>query len=205
MKSKVIFPTSLMEQDFWKQEYPYSKVKIVTELFFFTSESNIVTSSDYLEKKWGLPLANILSLFEHEYLKKYFQIKENSPGLYEIKRKGKTIASKEEEEDLTEALEIAKAIIVVFNEQFKTRYKEKHADGIVKNVLHWMAYYSKNEMIEAVKRARMDEFWCDKMTPTLLFRKRNPKGEDVDYMGNLLNRKRKLKQTTAIGRLVEMS
>ncbi len=205
MKSRVTLPTTIIEQDFWKEE-AHSKCKILLELFIYTTDSNISVPMSYLEKKYGLSEKAIIEFFNHPFLKKHFTIsKEDLMGLHEIKRKGKSVVTPQEEEDLTKAIELGKLIINKFNEEFGTNYKDKHAEGIAKNVLYWMDFYSEKEMLESISRARRDAFWCDKMTPILLCRRRNPKGEDVDYMGNLLNKKRRLQQETAIGRAVELS
>jgi hypothetical protein len=43
------------------------------------------------------------------------------------------------------------------------------------------------EIKTAILCSTKHSFWYDKMTPVVLFRQRNPNGDPVDYIGQLLN------------------
>ena len=58
---------------------------------------------------------------------------------------------------------------------------------IVKNFKYWREIYSQGEMEIAIELAKMDSFFKDKLTPTLLLRTRNKNGE-CDYIGDLLDK-----------------
>ena len=60
--------------------------------------------------------------------------------------------------------------------------------GFEKNYAYWVEFYSKEDMMKAISNARKDSFWKDKMTLTILFRRKNKNGEDVDYIGDLSSR-----------------
>lgn len=58
------------------------------------------------------------------------------------------------------------------------------------NLDFWLGEYDPNEIAKAIKNIPHDEFWNDKMTLTILFRKKGPHGEPVDYISNLLSVKK---------------
>lgn len=72
-----------------------------------------------------------------------------------------------------------------WNSTYKTSYKS--VDPLVNNFGHWYRSYSLVEICQAITNIQYDHFWKDKMTPTMLLRKKNPRGEDVDYIGTFLN------------------
>ncbi len=79
-----------------------------------------------------------------------------------------------------------------FNNIFKSKYSNTTA--IQNNYEFWRKKYEFNEIIQAINQIPKNKFWCDKMTPTTLFRRRNPNGEDVDYISTLLNVRERSKQ-----------
>jgi len=77
-------------------------------------------------------------------------------------------------------------IINKFNNINNTKYKSlEFADNLEK----WLTVYSMEEIEAAIEKIPKDPYWKDKMTPTILFRQKNPQGEKVDYIGHLLNLK----------------
>jgi len=76
---------------------------------------------------------------------------------------------------------VNKAFSVYLNRQFKG------VDSFRDNLAHWLETYEPKEIEEAVRNAKSDKFWRDRLTPTVLFRRKNPQGEPVDYIGQLLN------------------
>jgi hypothetical protein len=73
----------------------------------------------------------------------------------------------------------------VFNRNFKNTSSFKG------NLEHWLKTYSIDEICIAIERIQLDEYWGDKtLDPTWLLRKSNGK-EQVDYIGRMLNLKKK--------------
>lgn len=60
-----------------------------------------------------------------------------------------------------------------------------------KAVEYWLDFYSLEEILQAIRNIPANDFWKDKMTPVLLFRRRNPRGDAVDWIGQLLNKEKK--------------
>jgi hypothetical protein len=55
------------------------------------------------------------------------------------------------------------------------------------NIKYWLTIYSIEEIKRAIDFISVNDFWADKMDLTILFRKKNPKGEETDHIGKLLN------------------
>jgi phage replication O-like protein O len=77
------------------------------------------------------------------------------------------------------------SVLEFWNTTYRTAYKS--AEPLLKNAEYWFGTYSLEEVQAAIGNIQHDTFWKDKMTPTMLFRRRNPRGEDVDYIGTFLN------------------
>lgn len=84
--------------------------------------------------------------------------------------------------------EVNKRFLIEFNALYCTKLKS--TAGWEKNVKYWLTIYTEDEILEAIRRIKDDPFWKDKMDLTTLFRRRNPQGEDVDYIGKMLNNKK---------------
>lgn len=65
--------------------------------------------------------------------------------------------------------------------------KTKSTEGFERNYIEWRKVYSVDEIKKAIENARKDSFWRDKLTLTILFRRKNPNREDVDYIDKFLN------------------
>jgi hypothetical protein len=89
---------------------------------------------------------------------------------------------------LASHIEVNRRFLDEYNMLYSTKLKS--SAGWEKNAQYWLTIYSEDEIIEAIRRIKDDPFWKDKMDLTILFRKKNPQGEDVDYIGRLLNNKR---------------
>ena len=83
--------------------------------------------------------------------------------------------------------QVAEKIIVAFNINLKRNFKL--SKGIIPNIEYWLDVYTPREVELAIRNIKKDDFWLDKMTPTILFRRKNPQGEPVDYISQLLNSK----------------
>jgi hypothetical protein len=58
------------------------------------------------------------------------------------------------------------------------------------NLEYWLETHEANDIAKAIVNIKHDEFWKDKMTLTVLLRKRNQQGEPVDYISQLLSVKK---------------
>lgn len=77
-------------------------------------------------------------------------------------------------------------LVGVYNEVFNGNTSS--TEGFLENYLFWRTKHDHQKIIAAIRNAINDQFWRDKLTLTKLFRKRNPRGEKVDYIEDLANR-----------------
>ena len=84
-----------------------------------------------------------------------------------------------------EKKEELKEVVQHWNFYHGTKYRS--IDSLLNNYLYWRKFYSVEEIKKAVEKIKEDEYWRDKMTPVILLRQKNPRGEPVDYIGQLLN------------------
>jgi len=96
--------------------------------------------------------------------------------------------NKEEIKRYTEANLSLEDVAEKINEAFNVYLgrKFKGIDSFKNNLEYWLGTYQPKEIEEAIKNIKYDKFWRDKMTPTILFRRKNPQGEPVDYISQLL-------------------
>lgn len=78
-----------------------------------------------------------------------------------------------------------KQVLEKFNLVFETKYT--NTDSIEKNLEEWLKVYSLDLILESIEKARHHGYWGDKLTPTMLFRQKDAKGEAVDRIGEFLN------------------
>ena len=113
----------------------------------------------------------------------------------------KKISSKKEEKTYTEdkltLKVVAEKIVLIFNETLKRKFGMP--EGVMNNLAYWLDTYTPQEIEQAIYQIPYS-YWKDKITPTILFRKKNPSGEPVDYIGQLLNNKEKSVDKNARGR-----
>lgn len=86
--------------------------------------------------------------------------------------------------------QVAEGIVKAFNINLKRNFKL--SKGIIPNIEYWLDVYTPKEIERAIRNIQLDDFWNGKMTPTILFRRKNPQGEPVDYISQLLNLKEDL-------------
>jgi hypothetical protein len=84
--------------------------------------------------------------------------------------------------------EIAKRLLNLFNEVNKTKYS--NIKVFISNLEKTLEIYTPLDIAKAIEHIPLG-FWKDKMKPEILFRQKNPQGEPVDYIGQLLNSKQK--------------
>lgn len=63
----------------------------------------------------------------------------------------------------------------------------KSVRGFAKNLAYWLEIYSVEEIEQAIENSAFDDFWKGITDILVLFRRKNPRGEDVDNIGKLLN------------------
>jgi len=85
--------------------------------------------------------------------------------------------------------QVSAIIIQAFNLHLGTNFK--NSDSFRNNLEYWLNTYEPKEIEQAIKNVKYDSFWKDKMTPVVLFRRKNPQGEPVDYISQLLLVKQK--------------
>lgn len=80
-----------------------------------------------------------------------------------------------------------KMLVEIFNQVTNSRVTA--IEPIVKNYEYWRKIYDPATIEEAIRKIPTNDFWKNKMTLTTLFRRKNPQGEDVDYISSLNNAK----------------
>lgn len=78
------------------------------------------------------------------------------------------------------------AIVTFFNRTFKKSVSSTKA--FEKNYATWREIHPLEKIKKAISNGYNDSFWKDKLTLAVLFRQKNPRGEDVDYIEDLSNR-----------------
>jgi len=84
--------------------------------------------------------------------------------------------------------QVATTILEIFNQEMSTNFKS--VKPFLSGIEFWLETYAPDEIEKAIKQLPYNGFWKDKMTPTILFRRKNPRGESVDYIGELINSRR---------------
>lgn len=72
-----------------------------------------------------------------------------------------------------------------WNKQFGTNFS--NYKNLSKNLQHWLTIYSPLEICTAAVKMKQDKFWKPIITPQKLLRRKTPKGEDCDHIGEFLN------------------
>jgi hypothetical protein len=66
----------------------------------------------------------------------------------------------------------------------------KATESLHVNFSYWAGVYTQEEMLQAVENITLDEYWDKIMTPEMFLRRKNPRGEAVDYIGKFYNLKK---------------
>jgi len=98
-------------------------------------------------------------------------------------KEDKEVSLKLKEESTNHALKV----LGWFNQAMGTNFKSIH--GFESNLEFWSKVYSDEDIQKALLVIRAGKWWAKDPSPTLLFRRKTPKGEPVDYIGELLNLK----------------
>ena len=80
--------------------------------------------------------------------------------------------------------QVAEKINQAFNIYLGRKFKG--IDSFKNNLEYWLEIYEPKEIARAIENSKYDSFFKDKLTPVLLFRRKNPRGENVDYISQLL-------------------
>lgn len=92
------------------------------------------------------------------------------------------ISPKKEKKPIEDINHHAKQILAIWNKKFGTDLTSTH--GFEKNLAYWLDEYDMEKIEKAIGNISQDEYWL--IHPQTLFRKGNPRFEDVDYIGLLL-------------------
>lgn len=82
-----------------------------------------------------------------------------------------------------EIAQVALNIIHRYNEVWGKSLKDVSAEVLHTNLKHWLTRYTEQQILDALANSAKDSFWGNKMTPEILLRRKNPRGEDVDRIG----------------------
>lgn len=115
---------------------------------------------------------------------------EVQPPLFEgIGLEAQVMDKEEEFEKLQKAeRERVKSLMVeTFNQTMKTNAK-KFPSEAEKNLEYWLDIYGEESVLQAIRNIPKDKFWSNKTGLTLVwfFRRKNPSGQPVDYVGQML-------------------
>lgn len=79
----------------------------------------------------------------------------------------------------------AKQVLEKWNEVHGTRFTS--TASIETNLQEWLKEYTLEDILQGVETTKIHHFWKDKLNPTVYLRRGNPRGERVDYIGEMLN------------------
>jgi hypothetical protein len=122
--------------------------------------------------------------------------------------KGKqTVANLADSDNDSDSDSVSDSDITIINKELKTivdHYNEAFGkritsyNGFEKNFDHWIKVHNVEKIKLAIDVAQSDKFWRDKLTLQILFRRKNPRGEDVDFIEDLSNRNQSQQGNVAI-------
>ncbi len=81
--------------------------------------------------------------------------------------------------------QVAQGVVKAFNLHLKSKFKNYTSFNA--NLAYWLDIYTPEDIEQAIQNIKFSPFWKDKMTPVILFRRKNPQGEPVDYISQLLS------------------
>ncbi|KUK77200.1 MAG: Uncharacterized protein XD93_0481 [candidate division WS6 bacterium 34_10] len=136
------------------------------------SSWKLVKKTELVKKKKRTSKENDTQLVKKSLHTKENNTKENKQKIYEGNK-------------LIEEVQL-KEIVSFYNELFDKNISS--TKGFEKNYDFWKEIHGIEKIRKALENARKDKFWKDKMTLTILFRRKNPNGEPVDYIEDLSNR-----------------
>lgn len=87
-------------------------------------------------------------------------------------------------------------LVKLYNQIFEKNISS--TKGFEGNYEYWKEIHGIEKIQQALENASKDKFWKDKMTLTILFRRKNTNGEAVDYIEDLSSRNPNSKGSVAI-------
>lgn len=99
-----------------------------------------------------------------------------------INHKPKTINKKPSTNPIREQ---AEKFLENYNKAHNTNYSSTKA--IEPNLQYWLESYTFEQIKDAVYKSKYHPFWKDKISPAVLLRQKNPNGENVDRIAEMLN------------------
>lgn len=110
--------------------------------------------------------------------------------VFDLKIENKKPTSKKSNiEVLSKYHDELETILQIFNDVLKTDYRSYKSFSL--NYEYWRKTYTPEQIEQAIRNIPLNSFWKDKMQPMILFRIKNPQGENVDWIGSLLNQREK--------------
>lgn len=103
----------------------------------------------------------------------------------EVINNKKEIRNKKEEEK-NKNHKNAETVLKWFNQLLGTKFTSTY--GFEDNLAFWLKIYKEDDIKKALIAIQEGEWWAKDPSPTLLFRRKSPKGENVDYIGDLINK-----------------
>lgn len=163
------------------------------------SKGSGIQKQSYQKEYDALP-DKVKELFKHKDDLDSFQLVDNQlPTGYQldinnkeeiINNKIEIIKEKKENNFLTKQIEKQVTdlheVVQYYNDTFGKSISS--TKGFESNFAYWNRIHDVEKIKNAIAVAVYDKFWRDKMTLQILFRRKNPKGEDVDYIEDLCNR-----------------
>lgn len=183
-KKRVLIPGDIIYQEFWKNPL---FARAWTTLWVATSDRSISADTSWFLKELQFTEQQFLDFRDIDYIKNVSFKIDDLMGLISFERRSSTLTYRADPEKKNETEEFAIHILSEFNRVFGTRFK--NYNSFIKNLEYWLDFYTPNDIVDAIHAAKKDEFWGDKMTPLILFRKTNKAGV-CDYIGDMLNKHR---------------
>lgn len=101
-------------------------------------------------------------------------------------RVGKDI-KKEDKEKTIKKNEITNELVNLSRIYFETFNRNfKNYNALTSNYLFWRELYSAEQIQEAMRKAQFSEYWKEHITPVILLRQKDTKGNGVDRIGEFL-------------------
>lgn len=146
-----------------------------------------ITSGEYTPIDTPIDRGQIGSInHKSEIINKKTENKEREEKSNEATPKSPKTSGKTTSESDEAVVDPALKVLEKWNETFVKNFTSVRT--IRSNLTYWLTEYNLDQILEAIERVQYHPFWRDKMVnPTILFRRKNTHGEDVDYIGTMLN------------------
>ena len=99
----------------------------------------------------------------------------------------------------TRVVNKAYLILKIYNLVFDKKLKS--TKGFESNLEYWLDTYDLRDIANAIISGWADDWWRARLTPIILFRRKNPKGEPVDWIGTLIAKQKENTSSLSDGEL----